>query len=72
MALPRAPADFSMPESSAGFEGTAVMLREILPEGVIPRHYRHVDEFPLNANRKIDRKALAGKAAELLAPAPVA
>jgi amino acid adenylation domain-containing protein len=46
-------------------------LREVLPEGVIPRHYRHVDEFPLNTNRKIDRKALAGVAAELLSPVPV-
>jgi len=46
-------------------------LRAILPEGVIPRHYRHVDEFPLNSNRKIDRKTLAARAADLLAPAPV-
>ena len=46
-------------------------LRAVLPEGVIPRHYRHVDEFPLNSNRKIDRKTLAARAAELLAPAPV-
>ncbi|MFI5611158.1 AMP-binding protein [Amycolatopsis sp. NPDC051903] len=43
-------------------------LREVLPEGVIPRHYRHVDEFPLNSNRKIDRKALAAEAAVLLTP----
>lgn len=46
-------------------------LRAVLPEGVIPRHYRHVDEFPLNSNRKIDRKTLAARAADLLAPAPV-
>jgi amino acid adenylation domain-containing protein len=46
-------------------------LRAVLPEGVIPRHYRHVEEFPLNSNRKIDRKTLAARAAELLAPAPV-
>lgn len=45
-------------------------LRAVLPEGVIPRHYRHVDEFPLNSNRKIDRKTLAARAADLLAPAP--
>ncbi|MFJ7218813.1 AMP-binding protein [Amycolatopsis sp. NPDC098790] len=46
-------------------------LRSVLPEGVIPRHYRHVDEFPLNSNRKIDRKTLAARAAEILAPASV-
>ncbi|MDQ2583557.1 AMP-binding protein [Saccharothrix yanglingensis] len=46
-------------------------LREVLPEGVIPRHYRNVAEFPLNSNRKIDRKALAAEAAELLSPVPV-
>ncbi|WP_432846684.1 AMP-binding protein [Amycolatopsis sp. CA-161197] len=43
-------------------------LRQVLPEGVIPRHYRHVDEFPLNSNRKIDRKALAAEAEGLLTP----
>ncbi|MEV7038856.1 AMP-binding protein [Amycolatopsis sp. NPDC051061] len=47
-------------------------LRAVLPEGVIPRHYRHVEEFPLNSNRKIDRKTLAARAADLLAPTPVA
>jgi amino acid adenylation domain-containing protein len=46
-------------------------LRAVLPEGVIPRHYRHVEEFPLNSNRKIDRKTLAARAAELLNPLPV-
>lgn len=45
-------------------------LREVLPEGVIPRHFRHVGEFPLNTNRKIDRGALAALAAEILALAP--
>ncbi|MBB4689003.1 AMP-binding protein [Amycolatopsis jiangsuensis] len=46
-------------------------LRAVLPEGVIPRHYRHLAEFPLNSNRKIDRKALSARAAELLVPVPV-
>ncbi|MFD9965306.1 AMP-binding protein [Amycolatopsis sp. NPDC058986] len=41
-------------------------LRELLPEGTIPKHYRNLAEFPLNANRKVDRLALAAKAAELL------
>jgi len=45
-------------------------LRDVLPEGVIPRRYRHVEEFPLNSNRKIDRKTLAARAADLLAPVP--
>jgi hypothetical protein len=57
---------FSRSESRA--HGSAV---QILPEGVIPRRYRHVDEFSLNSNRKIDRKALTGTAAELLGPLPV-
>jgi amino acid adenylation domain-containing protein len=47
-------------------------LRAVLPEGVIPRRYRHVEEFPLNSNRKIDRKALAARAADLMAPVPAA
>ncbi|MEV7174928.1 AMP-binding protein [Streptomyces sp. NPDC093224] len=41
-------------------------LRRTLPEGVVPRHYRRLDELPLNANRKVDRKALAESAAGLL------
>ena len=39
-------------------------LRRILPKGMLPRHYRHVEEFPLNSNRKIDRARLAELAAE--------
>jgi non-ribosomal peptide synthetase component F len=46
-------------------------LRAVLPEGVIPRHYRNLDEFPLNTNRKIDRKTLAARAVDLLTPTPV-
>jgi amino acid adenylation domain-containing protein len=38
-------------------------LREILPHGMLPRQYRHVDEFPLNSNRKVDRSRLAAEAA---------
>lgn len=44
----------------------ARVLRRTLPEGVVPRHYRLLDELPLNANRKVDRKALAERAALLL------
>ncbi|NYT94984.1 AMP-binding protein [Salinispora sp. H7-4] len=39
-------------------------LRQILPKGMLPRSYRHVPEFPLNSNRKIDRARLARTAAE--------
>ncbi|MEU3572905.1 AMP-binding protein [Kitasatospora sp. NPDC036755] len=38
-------------------------LRERVPAGMMPRHFEHVAEFPLNANRKVDRKALAARAA---------
>lgn len=41
-------------------------LRRLLPEGVVPRHYRHLDDLPLNSNRKVDRGALTAHAAELL------
>jgi amino acid adenylation domain-containing protein len=39
-------------------------LREVLPAGMLPRDYRHLDSFPLNGNRKIDRKHLAALAAD--------
>ncbi|WP_314254101.1 AMP-binding protein [Streptomyces kutzneri] len=41
-------------------------LRRTLPEGIVPRHYRRLDELPLNTNRKVDRKALAELAGRLL------
>jgi amino acid adenylation domain-containing protein len=41
----------------------AKQLRDILPAGMIPRHFRQLDAFPLNSNRKIDRAALARDAA---------
>ncbi|MEV7008650.1 AMP-binding protein [Streptosporangium sp. NPDC051022] len=41
-------------------------LRKILPDQMIPRHFRHLAEMPLNSNRKIDRSALRGKAVELI------
>ncbi|HTI19346.1 MAG TPA: AMP-binding protein [Kutzneria sp.] len=40
-------------------------LCDRLPQSMVPKHYQHVDEFPLNSNRKVDRRALAGVAAEL-------
>ncbi|GAA1957232.1 AMP-binding protein [Kitasatospora viridis] len=38
-------------------------LRRVLPAAVVPKRYRHLAEFPLNPNRKIDRKQLALQAA---------
>ncbi|HUR04008.1 MAG TPA: AMP-binding protein [Nonomuraea sp.] len=45
----------------------AATLRALLPQGMVPKHYRHVEDFPLNSNRKVDRKALREQAA---VPAP--
>ena len=44
-------------------------LRAHLPDGVLPRHYQHIAEFPLNANRKTDRLRLAADADALLTSA---
>ena len=41
-------------------------LSRTLPRAVLPQHFFHVAEFPLNANRKIDRRALLHRAQELL------
>ncbi|MEU3375321.1 AMP-binding protein [Streptomyces sp. NPDC006660] len=48
----------------------ARQLREVLPQGMTPRHYWRLDEFPLNSNRKTDRGALRARAEERLATAP--
>jgi amino acid adenylation domain-containing protein len=45
-------------------KGLVTQLRELLPAGMLPRDYRHLPEFPLNPNRKIDRLVLASAAAE--------
>jgi amino acid adenylation domain-containing protein len=42
-------------------------LAKVLPRQLIPRHYQHMDAFPLNRNQKIDRLALTETANELLA-----
>jgi len=34
-------------------------LLGFLPQGLVPRRYHHLEAFPLNPNRKIDRLALA-------------
>ncbi|GAB3465338.1 amino acid adenylation domain-containing protein [Actinophytocola sediminis] len=41
-------------------------LGTMLPRNMLPRHLRHLDRFPLNANRKIDRPALAASARRVL------
>ncbi|MFC7310266.1 AMP-binding protein [Streptomyces monticola] len=41
-------------------------LRELLPAAILPRHFEHVPQFPLNSNRKVDRPVLARRAGELL------
>jgi len=38
-------------------------LAAFFPRALIPLRYEYVDEFPLNANRKTDRPALAARAA---------
>lgn len=45
-------------------------LAEILPKGMLPRRFTHLDRFPLNSNRKIDRRLLAERAAEGTAERP--
>ncbi|MEV0156304.1 AMP-binding protein [Micromonospora sp. NPDC050686] len=40
----------------------AAEVADILPQQLVPRYVVHVDEFPLNANRKIDRKELKARA----------
>ncbi|MFI6149216.1 AMP-binding protein [Streptomyces sp. NPDC051109] len=40
-------------------------LRAVLPTGMLPRYFRHLEQFPLNSNRKTDRKELAAQAAAL-------
>ncbi|MEZ0109816.1 amino acid adenylation domain-containing protein [Catenulispora sp. EB89] len=41
-------------------------LGGFFPRELIPRRYEYVEEFPLNANRKTDRPALAARAASSL------
>lgn len=46
----------------------ARQLRRTLPTAVVPRRYTHLDAFPLNSNRKTDRRQLTVLATG--APAP--
>ncbi|WP_406492325.1 AMP-binding protein [Streptomyces sp. NBC_00846] len=38
-------------------------LAEFLPRPLVPRRFVHLDAYPLNANRKVDRKELTARAA---------
>ena len=42
-----------------------------VPEFMLPHWVEHVDEWPLNANRKIDRRRLTGRAQDLVDAGPV-
>ncbi|TYK43951.1 AMP-binding protein [Actinomadura decatromicini] len=64
------PADAGGMELVVFYTGTPVSpavlagrLRQVLPEGMLPRAFRHLESFPLNPNRKIDRAGLAATAA---------
>jgi hypothetical protein len=46
----------------------ARQLGRLLPRQMVPRHYRHLAEFPLNSNKKVDRLRLTDDAGALLAP----
>lgn len=52
-----------LPASPAALAGR---LRALLPQGMVPKHYRHVEDFPLNSNRKVDRNRLRAEAGHLL------
>ncbi|GAA4590485.1 amino acid adenylation domain-containing protein [Actinoplanes octamycinicus] len=46
-------------------QSPAVLARHIgrtVPRQLVPKHYRHVTEFPLNTNKKIDRLRLTAEA----------
>ncbi len=46
------------------FEALRVHLRETLPTYMIPQHFICLDDFPLTANGKVDRRALPGPVEE--------
>ncbi|WP_306345202.1 AMP-binding protein [Rhizomonospora bruguierae] len=59
---------FYLGEEVAARELAAQLARK-LPQQMIPRHYQPLRQFPLNVNKKIDRLALAARAAESRAAA---
>ncbi|MEU8251678.1 AMP-binding protein [Nonomuraea sp. NPDC048916] len=50
-------------DSSLTAAALARQVRTVLPAGMLPKEYRHVEVMPLNRNRKIDRGRLARVAA---------
>jgi amino acid adenylation domain-containing protein len=40
-------------------------VRAVLPDPILPRRFVHLDNFPLNSNRKVDRLALRRRAEDL-------
>ena len=48
--------------------GLARQLARVLPRHMVPKHYRHLVEFPLNSNKKVDRLRLTHEAGALFAP----
>ncbi|PSK81159.1 amino acid adenylation domain-containing protein [Murinocardiopsis flavida] len=43
----------------------AAHLGDSLPSGIVPKRYVHIEEFPMNSNKKIDRAELSKRAAAL-------
>jgi len=42
------------------------VVRELLPHSILPRQYVHLEHFPLNPNRKVDRLALRRRAEDMM------
>jgi amino acid adenylation domain-containing protein len=51
---------------SRPYSSVAAEVAGMLPRALVPRHVEYLTEFPLNANRKIDRQALTARAAALV------
>jgi amino acid adenylation domain-containing protein len=49
------------------YAAIAAEVAGMLPRALVPRYVDCLEEFPLNANRKVDRKALATRAAAVVA-----
>ena len=55
-------ADPDADQSYAQTRALKQSLREVLPDYMVPRAFKYVQEWPTNTNGKIDRKALAERA----------
>lgn len=66
---------YLVPKSSGQRPDVGVLREQImqrLPGYMVPSVWHFIDEFPLTANRKIDRKALMAQVVHVERPAPVA